>query len=150
MKITIKGSPKELAELARALNVTETKEKKADFLSLLTELAEDGKIKELAEAVRNADKEDSPQVEAAEQYIPFIHFKSRFEKWIRMVREANAGKENAPQVEAAEQKKKQEIFEKQMKLLSEASEFCVSDVRLTPCLYALTRAMIELNLYTGN
>lgn len=103
MKITIKGSLKELAELAKVLCDAENKEKNADFPPLLTELAEDEKINELAEAIRNADKENAPQAETAEQDIPFIHFKPRFEEWIRIVREANEGKENAPQAETAEQ-----------------------------------------------
>ena len=113
MKITINGSPKELAELARALNGVESKAKKADFPPLLTELAEDEKIKVLAGAIRNADKE------------------------------------NTPQSEAAEHKKNQEVFEKQMKLLSEASEFCTGDIRFMQNLPALTCAMIDLHKYQG-
>lgn len=67
MKITVNGSPKELAEFARALNGTETETKKAYFPPLLTELAEDEKINELSEAIRNTDKENAPQAETAEQ-----------------------------------------------------------------------------------
>lgn len=89
MKITINGSPEELAELARTLNGMETKTKKPYFPPLLTELAENGKINELAKAIQNADKENAPQSEATERYIPFIHFKPRFEKWIKIVKEAN-------------------------------------------------------------
>ncbi len=89
MKITINGSAKELTELAIALSCMESDEKKADFPPLLTELAEDEKINELSEAIRNAGKENAPQVKAAGRDIPFIHFKPRFEEWIRIVREAN-------------------------------------------------------------
>lgn len=77
MKITINGSPKELAELARALNGTETEAKKADFPPLLTKLAEDEKISELAEDIQPAldkmnemarqRKENAPQAGTAEQ-----------------------------------------------------------------------------------
>ncbi len=137
MKITIKGSPKELAELAKALNGGEiAAEKRADIPPLLTELSnveetvknnreviaalremhkvakqdkenapqaetaeqkikdfantlqgclaqaskktrsneEDDKINELAEAIRNADKENAPQAGATEQGLPFIPF----------------------------------------------------------------------------
>ena len=72
MKITINGSAKELAELARALNGTEPEMKKAYFPPLLTELAEDEKINELSETIRNADKENAPQAETAEPVLPFI------------------------------------------------------------------------------
>lgn len=89
MKITINGSPEELAELARTLNGMENKTKKPYFPPLLTELAEDAKINELAENIQNADKENTPQEETAERGIPFIHFKPRFEKWIKIVKEAN-------------------------------------------------------------
>lgn len=65
MKITIKGSPKELVELTKVLNSTE----KAVFPPLLTELAEDEKLNSLAEAIRNANKENAPQTETAEQKI---------------------------------------------------------------------------------
>lgn len=54
MKITINGSPKELAELAKVLNGTETEAKKADFSPLLTELTNDEKINELAEDIKSA------------------------------------------------------------------------------------------------
>lgn len=92
MKITIKGSPKELAELAKALGGAGNEVKKTDLPPLLTELVKnrapkertfsdfkphfqaaldkfcgDDKINELAEAVRNAGKENAPQEEAAEQ-----------------------------------------------------------------------------------
>lgn len=101
MKITIKGSLKELSELAKAFSGAKTVEKNADFPPLLTELAKnkntnlffgDGHIQtgdeiaatikrnheiinRFAEAVRNADKENAPQTEAAEQeYIDPIAF----------------------------------------------------------------------------
>ncbi len=61
----------------------------------------------------------------------------------------NADKVNAPQAETAEQKKNQEVFEKQMKLLSEASEFCTGDIRFMQNLPALTCAMIDLHKYQG-
>lgn len=80
MKITIKCSPKELAELITTLpNGAEIKAKKPYFPPLLTELTEDEKINELAEAIRNADKENAPQAETAEQGRTFASFKSRFE-----------------------------------------------------------------------
>lgn len=79
----------------------------------MTKLAEDEKLDKLTEAIRNADKE------------------------------------NAPQAEAAEQKTNQEIIEKQMKLLSEASEFCAGDLRFPQNLSQLTRAMIDLHKYQG-
>lgn len=69
MKITIEGSQSELAELAKVLGGMENAEKKHELPPLLTELAKDGKINELAEAIRNAGKENAPQVEAAEQKI---------------------------------------------------------------------------------
>ncbi len=82
----------------------------ADKISPLSkDTEEDEKINELAEAIRNADKE------------------------------------NAPQAGAAEQKTNQEIFEKQMELLSKASEFCAADVQFTQHLSALTHAMVELS-----
>lgn len=76
MKITIKGSPMELAELLTVLNGGEVAaEKKAGFPPLLTELAEDEKINELAKAIRSTDEENAPQVEAAEQeYVDPIAF----------------------------------------------------------------------------
>ncbi len=68
MKITINGSLKEVSELFETLrDGAKDAAKKADLPPLLTELAEDEKINELAEAIRNADKENAPQVEAAEQ-----------------------------------------------------------------------------------
>lgn len=72
MKITIKCSPKELVEFAKVLGGTENAEKKHELPSLLTELAKDEKINKLAEAIRNADKENAPQAEAAEQEVPFL------------------------------------------------------------------------------
>ncbi len=72
MKITIKGSPAELAGLAKVLCGAESEEKKADFPPLLTELAEDEKINELAEAIRSTDEENAPQAETAEQEEPFL------------------------------------------------------------------------------
>lgn len=75
MKITINGSPKELAELAKAHVSAEKEVKKADLPPLLTELVEDEKINNLAEAIRNADKENAPQAETAEQeYVDPIAF----------------------------------------------------------------------------
>lgn len=115
MKITINGSPKELAELLNLLGGTENEAEKAEFPPLLTELAEDEKINELAEAIRNADKENAPQAETAEQDIPFIHFKPRFEEWIRIVRETNEGKENAPQAETAERQENQVLSREEAK-----------------------------------
>jgi len=75
MKITIEGSPRELAELAKVLNGGETAaEKMAELPLLLTDLSEDEKIKELAEAIRNVGKENAPQAVTAEQGVPFIPF----------------------------------------------------------------------------
>ena len=123
MKITINGSAKELTELAIALSYMENEEKKPYFPPLLTKLAEDEKINELAENIQPAlDK---------------------------MNKRAKQDKENAPQAETAEQKKNQEILEKQMKLLSEASEFCAGDLHFSQNLSKLTRAMIDLNQYQG-
>ena len=73
MRITIEGNSKELAKLAKVLNGAVAVEKKAGIPPLLTELAgekfsgDDDKINELAEAIRNAGKENAPQMEAAEQ-----------------------------------------------------------------------------------
>ncbi|MEZ3437803.1 MAG: hypothetical protein K1W18_02865 [Oscillospiraceae bacterium] len=67
MKITINGSAKELTKLAIALSCMENEEKKTCFPPLLTKLVEDEKINELAGFIRNADKENASQVEAAEQ-----------------------------------------------------------------------------------
>lgn len=78
MKITIEGSPKELAKLAAVLNGEPTAEKKAEIPPLLTDLVSekfggDNKINELAEAIRNADKGNDPQAETAEQeFVPFL------------------------------------------------------------------------------
>lgn len=102
MKITIKGSVKELSELTKVLVGAENKEKNADLPPLLTELVEKKapsfeklvqQNKATIETLRKnfADKENAPQAETAEQDIPFIHFKPRFEEWIRIVREANEG-----------------------------------------------------------
>ncbi len=110
MKITINGSAKELTKLAIALSCMESEEKKTCFPPLLTKLAENEKINELAEAIRNADKE------------------------------------NTPQSEAAEHKKNQEVFEKQMELLSQASKDCLSDISLYQHLPALTQAIILIEL----
>lgn len=98
MKITIKGSPKEVSEL---LETMRSGAKKADLPSLLTDLVKDEKVNKLAKNLQPAlekmnelakqRKENAPQEEAAEQDIPFIHFKPRFEEWIRIVREANEG-----------------------------------------------------------
>lgn len=81
MKITIEGSSRELAEIAKVLNGAATAEKKAGIPPLLTELTgekfsgDDDKINELAEAIQNAGKENAPQVEAAEQeYVDPIAF----------------------------------------------------------------------------
>ncbi len=123
MKITINGSPKELAKLARALNGTETRTKKQYFPPLLTELSDVEKT-----------------VNTTREIIASLN---------KMNETAKQRKENAPKVEAAEQKKKQEIFEKQMKLLSEASEFCTGDIRFMQNLPALTCAMIDLHKYQG-
>lgn len=142
MKITINGSPKELAELLDALGGMENAEKKEELPPLLTELAEDEKINELAAAIRNAGKENAPQVEAAKQEQSLMPFLTK-DLGNRGYRTEH--KENAPQAEATEQKKNKEIFEKQMELLSKASEFCVADVNLTQCLATLTHAMIELS-----
>lgn len=73
MKITIEGSPQEVAELLNALpNGTETKAKKPYFPPPLTELAEDETITGLAEANRNVGKENAPQAETAEQETKMI------------------------------------------------------------------------------
>ncbi len=146
MKITIEGSPKELAELAKVLNGSETAaEKKADIPLLLTELADNNAI------VRNA------KVKPIER--TFASFKPMFEATLKKfygrdkvdeLAEAiqNAGKENAPQAETAEQNTNKEIFEKQMKLLSQASKDCLSEISLYQHLPALTQAMIELHQCT--
>lgn len=69
MKITINGSPKELVELLDALGGMENAEENHELPPLLTELAEDEKINELGETIWNADKENAPQAESAEQKI---------------------------------------------------------------------------------
>ncbi|GEM_PF-4109938 len=94
MKITIKGSPKELAELTKVLNGTE----KAVFPPLLTELADkplrgrnpgNRGYKETIAKSPSANEESAPQAETAEQYIPFSHFISKFEELIKRTKEAN-------------------------------------------------------------
>lgn len=123
MKITINGSPKEIAEFAKALNGTETEAKKPYFPPLLTDIANSERtIKDTREIISFLKKSK----EGAEQ-----------------------GKESAPQAETAEQKKNQEILEKQMKLLSEASAFGAGDLRFPQNLSELTRAMIDLHKYQG-
>lgn len=73
MRITIEGNSKELAKLAKVLNGAATAEKKAGIPPLLTELADkkfggdNDKINELAEAIRNAGKENAPQTKTAER-----------------------------------------------------------------------------------
>lgn len=75
MKFIIEGSQSELIELLDALGGMATEAKKEELPPLLTELAEEEKINELAEAIRNADKENAPQAEAAEQeYVDPIAF----------------------------------------------------------------------------
>ena len=92
MRITIEGSSEELARIAKVLNGAATAEKKAGIPPLLTELTgekfsgDDDKINELAEAIRNAGKENAPQTEAAEQGRTFASFKSAFEKFLKRVR----------------------------------------------------------------
>lgn len=119
MKITINGSAKELAELARALNGTETKEKKPYFPPLLTDIANSERtIKNTREIISFLKKSK----EGTEQ-----------------------SKESAPQAETAEHKKNKEFFEKQMNLLSEASSGCLVDMTLYQHLPALTEAMLKLS-----
>lgn len=92
MKITIKGSPEELAELMKALQDgagNEDKLKKPYSAPILEELGEGEKLTELAEVIQTASKENAPQVEAAEQKRTFAHFKPRFEMWAQLIREAN-------------------------------------------------------------
>ena len=94
MKIIIEGSQKELAEYLIKYSGSK------DLPPLLTDLVKDEKINELAKNIQPAlekmnelakqRKENAPQVEAAEQDIPFIRFKPRFEEWIRIVRETNS------------------------------------------------------------
>ncbi len=101
MRITIKGSPRELAELAKALNGDEiAAEKRAEIPPLLTELSDvEETIKrnrEVIAALRemnkvvNQGKENAPQAGAAEQDIPLVHFKPKFEEWIKIAKEANS------------------------------------------------------------
>ncbi len=146
MKITINGSPRELAELTEALNGTETEAKKADFPLLLTELARSNSIMKNAKVkpIERTFSDLKPNFQAALE-------KFCGDKKIDELSEAiqNADKVNAPQAETAEQKKNQEVFEKQMKLLSEASEFCTGDIRFMQNLPALTCAMIDLHKYQG-
>ena len=110
MKITINGSPKELAELMSVLFDTEPEAKKAKLgndenVNLFFGHAHGQTGDEIAETIRrNRDtisvikkmnevakqrKENAPQVETTERYIPFIHFKPRFEERIKIVKEAN-------------------------------------------------------------
>lgn len=125
MKITVEGSPKELAILATVLGNAENEEKKAGLPPLLTELADTAvpdTNKEIADmlsamnakAAQNARENAAPQVEAAEKEVTFGHFKPRFEELLKRTNEANArladtaisntSEENAPQVGTAEQK----------------------------------------------
>lgn len=78
MKITIESSPKEVAELMKALlNVAEPTAKKPYFPPLLTEFAEDEKIKEFSDEVSHAlnkmnenakqCKKNAPQTETVER-----------------------------------------------------------------------------------
>lgn len=57
MKITIEGSSRELAEIAKVLNIAATAEKKAGIPPLLTELVGE----------KFTGKENAPQMEVAEQ-----------------------------------------------------------------------------------
>lgn len=76
MKITIKGSSKELAELAKALGGAGNKVKKTDFPPLLTDMANaESTIKHTREIISSLNKmnevakqrkENAPQEEAAE------------------------------------------------------------------------------------
>lgn len=137
MKITINGSPKELAELLNLLGSTENEAEKAEFPPLLTELAENKNTNLFfGDAHSQTGDEFAETIRHNRETISIIK---------KMNGVAKQRKENAPQVETAELKKNQEIFEKQMELLSKASEFCVADVNLTQCLATLTHAMIELS-----
>lgn len=93
MKITINGSAKELTELAIALSCMESEAKRADLPPLLAELAEDEKINELSEAIRNAGKENAPQSETAEQNYEMRYlntFAKDFEKTAHGISERRA------------------------------------------------------------
>lgn len=135
MKITINGSAKELTELAIALSCMENEEKKADFPPLLTELAESENIDYIQSGCEIADT--------------IKHTREVISSLKKMKDSAEQNEESAPQIEAAEQKKNQEILEKQMKLLSEASTFGAGDLRFPQNLSELTRAMIDLHKYQG-
>lgn len=123
MKITINGSPKELAELLDVLGGMENAEENHELPPLLTELADDEKRNKMANDIQHA--------------------------LVKTTQTAKQSKETALQAEATEQKKNKEIFEKQMKLLSEASEFGTGDMRFPQNLSQLTRAMIDIHKYQG-
>lgn len=123
MKFIIEGSQSELTELIKRLGGIENEAKNAGFPPLLTGMA-------------NAER----TIECTREIISFL-------KKSKEVAEQSKG--NAPQAEIAEKNSNQEFFEKQMKLLSEASEFCTGDIRFTQNLPALTCDMIDLHKYQG-
>lgn len=142
MKITIEGSYSELAELIKRLGCMETEAKKEELPPLLTELVKSNSIVKNAK-VRPIERTFSslkPNFQAALEKFCGDDKVNELAKTIE-----NADKENAPQTEFAERNTNQDIIEKQMELLSEASKFCLGDIRLTQYLPELTRAMIELN-----
>ncbi len=80
MKFIIEGSQSELTELIKRFGGIETEKKKDYIPPLLTELPEDEKINELAEAIRNADKDNAPQAETAEQRHDIRYFNTTAEE----------------------------------------------------------------------
>lgn len=141
MKITINGSPKELAEFLDALGGMENAEKKHELPPLLTDLAENKNTNLFfGDAHGQTGDEFAETIRRNRETISIIK---------KMNEVAKQRKETAPQAETAELKKNQKIFEKQMKLLSEASEFCTGDLRFPQNLSELTRAMIDLHKYQG-
>ena len=95
MKITIKGSSAELAELAKVLGGTENEEKNADFPPLLTELAENKKTNLFfGDAHGQTGDEFAETIRHNRETISIIK---------KMNEVAKQRKENAPQEEAAEQ-----------------------------------------------
>ena len=115
MKITIKGSPKEVSEL---LETMRSGAKKTDLPPLLTDV----------EDINDTIKRNRETISA-------------FKKGCEL---ANQCEKNAPQAETAEKEKKQEVFESQMDLLSKASKDCLTDISLYQYLAPLTQAMITI------
>ncbi len=166
MKITIEGSPK---ELAKVLNGSEIATEIRCLMEHTITFTDDelytlrysiaqriSRHEDLISrsrdpiAIKNLSENLATLQAIADKITPLSNGSEEDDKINKLAEDIrSAGKENAPQAETAVQKTNQEIFEKQMKLLSEASEFCVGNLRYSDNLYGLTRAIIEIQPYLG-